>query len=74
MVASPSAGVLLLLSVAQTPAVFALLVVLYYLFYGVSDPLYVALAELVYPERTGTSWGERKRCLTRPISVRLCWR
>ena len=52
-----SAGVLFLLSVAQTPAVFALLVVLYYLFYGVSDPLYVALAELVYPERTGTKLG-----------------
>ena len=52
-----SAGVLLLLSVAQTPAVFALVVVLYYLFYGVSDPLYVALAELVYPERTGTKLG-----------------
>jgi MFS family permease len=52
-----SAGVLLLLSVAHTPVVFALLVVLYYLFYGVSDPLYVALAELVYPERTGTKVG-----------------
>jgi predicted MFS family arabinose efflux permease len=52
-----SAGVLLLLSLAPTPVVFALLVVLYYLFYGVSDPLYVALAELVYPERTGTKLG-----------------
>jgi len=52
-----AAIVLLLLGMAHSPLSFALLVMLYYLFYGVSDPLYVAMAEVVYPERTGTSLG-----------------
>jgi predicted MFS family arabinose efflux permease len=41
----------------RSPLVFALLVLVYYLFYGIGDPLYVALAEIVYPERTGSSLG-----------------
>ena len=49
--------VLLLLGLVRAPLVFALLVLLYYLFYGIGDPLYVALAEIVYPERTGSSLG-----------------
>jgi len=52
-----AATVLLFLGMARSALSFALLVVLYYLFYGVSDPLYVAMAEIVYPERTGTSLG-----------------
>ncbi|WP_299025250.1 MFS transporter [uncultured Thermanaerothrix sp.] len=53
-----AAGIILLaLGLARTPLVFALLVLLYYLFYGIGDPLYVALAEIVYPERTGSSLG-----------------
>ena len=52
-----AAVVLLFLGMAQSALSFALLVVLYYLFYGVSDPLYVAMAEIVYPERTGASLG-----------------
>jgi predicted MFS family arabinose efflux permease len=49
--------VLLVLGLVRSPQVFALLVLLYYLFYGIGDPLYVALAEIVYPERTGSSLG-----------------
>lgn len=52
-----AAVVLLLLGWMRSPLVFALLVVVYYLFYGIGDPLYVALAEIVYPERTGSSLG-----------------
>ena len=52
-----AAIVLLLLGMAHSPLSFTLLVMLYYLFYGVSDPLYVAMAEVVYPERTGASLG-----------------
>lgn len=52
-----TAVVLLFMGMAQSALSFALLVVLYYLFYGVSDPLYVAMAEIVYPERTGASLG-----------------
>lgn len=52
-----AAVVLLLLGWTRLPLVFALLVLLYYLFYGIGDPLYVALAEIVYPERTGSSLG-----------------
>lgn len=52
-----AAVVLILLGLARSAMVFALLVLLYYLFYGVGDPLYVALAEIVYPERTGSSLG-----------------
>jgi len=59
MVGSLSAAgvVLLVLGLVRSPLVFALLVLLYYLFYGIGDPLYVALAEIVYPERTGSSLG-----------------
>jgi MFS family permease len=49
--------VLLVLGWTHSPLVFALLVLVYYLFYGIGDPLYVALAEIVYPERTGASLG-----------------
>jgi predicted MFS family arabinose efflux permease len=49
--------VLLVLGLVHSALVFALLVLLYYLFYGIGDPLYVALAEIVYPERTGSSLG-----------------
>jgi len=52
-----AAVVLLFLGWTRSPLVFALLVLLYYLFYGIGDPLYVALAEIVYPERTGSSLG-----------------
>jgi MFS family permease len=52
-----AAVVLLILGWTSSPLVFALLVLLYYLFYGIGDPLYVALAEIVYPERTGSSLG-----------------
>jgi len=52
-----AAVVLPILGWTHSPLVFALLVVLYYLFYGIGDPLYVALAEIVYPERTGSSLG-----------------
>jgi predicted MFS family arabinose efflux permease len=52
-----AAVVLLLLGWTRSPLVFALLVLLYYLFYGIGDPLYVALAEIVYPERAGSSLG-----------------
>jgi predicted MFS family arabinose efflux permease len=52
-----AAVVLLFLGWVNSPLAFALLVLLYYLFYGIGDPLYVALAEIVYPERTGTSLG-----------------
>ena len=52
-----AAGTLVFLGWVRSPLAFALLVLLYYLFYGVGDPLYVALAEIVYPERTGTSLG-----------------
>jgi len=52
-----AAVVLILLGLAHSALVFALLVLLYYLFYGIGDPLYVALAEIVYPERTGSSLG-----------------
>jgi len=52
-----AAVVLLLLGWTRSPLVFALLVLVYYLFYGIGDPLYVALAEIVYPERTGSSLG-----------------
>jgi len=52
-----AALVLILLGLAHSALVFALLVLLYYLFYGIGDPLYVALAEIVYPERTGSSLG-----------------
>lgn len=54
---SAAAVVLLLLGWTRSPLVFTLLVQLYYLFYGIGDPLYVALAEIVYPERTGSSLG-----------------
>jgi predicted MFS family arabinose efflux permease len=54
---SAVAVVLLPLGWARSPLAFALLVLLYYLFYGIGDPLYVALAEIVYPERTGSSLG-----------------
>jgi predicted MFS family arabinose efflux permease len=50
-------AVLFGLGLVRSPLVFALLVLLYYLFYGIGDPLYVALAEIVYPERTGSSLG-----------------
>jgi MFS family permease len=49
--------VLFVLGWTRSPLVFALLVLVYYLFYGIGDPLYVALAEIVYPERTGASLG-----------------
>jgi predicted MFS family arabinose efflux permease len=49
--------VLFVLGWTRSPLVFALLVLVYYLFYGIGDPLYVALAEIVYPERTGSSLG-----------------
>jgi MFS family permease len=52
-----AAVVLLLLGWTRSPLVFALLVLVYYLFYGIGDPLYVALAEIVYPERAGSSLG-----------------
>ena len=52
-----AAVVLFGLGLARSALVFSLLVLLYYLFYGVGDPLYVALAEIVYPERTGASLG-----------------
>jgi predicted MFS family arabinose efflux permease len=52
-----AAVVLFTLGSVRSPLVFALLVLLYYLFYGIGDPLYVALAEIVYPERTGSSLG-----------------
>ncbi len=52
-----AAVILILLGLARSAMVFSLLVLLYYLFYGVGDPLYVALAEIVYPERTGSSLG-----------------
>jgi len=52
-----AAVVLLLLGWTSSPQVFAFLVLFYYLFYGIGDPLYVALAEIVYPERTGSSLG-----------------
>jgi len=54
---SVAAFTLLLLGVQHAPLPFSLLVVLYYLFYGISDPLYVAMAQIVYPERTGASLG-----------------
>jgi predicted MFS family arabinose efflux permease len=54
---SAAAVVLLLLGWTRSPLGFALLVLVYYLFYGIGDPLYVALAEIVYPERTGSSLG-----------------
>jgi predicted MFS family arabinose efflux permease len=52
-----AAVVLPILGWTHSPLVFALLVLLYFLFYGIGDPLYVALAEIVYPERTGSSLG-----------------
>ena len=52
-----AAVVLLFLGGVQSPLVFALLVLLYYLLYGMGDPLYVALAEIIYPEHAGTSLG-----------------
>jgi predicted MFS family arabinose efflux permease len=52
-----AAVVLLFLGWTRSPLVFALLALVYYLFYGIGDPLYVALAEIVYPERTGSSLG-----------------
>jgi MFS family permease len=52
-----AAVVLPFLGIVRSPLAFALLVLLYYLFYGIGDPLYVALAEIVYPERTGTRLG-----------------
>jgi predicted MFS family arabinose efflux permease len=52
-----AAIVLFILGWARSPLAFALLVLIYYLFYGIGDPLYVALAEIVYPERTGSSLG-----------------
>jgi predicted MFS family arabinose efflux permease len=52
-----AAVVLFVLGWTRSPLVFALLVLVYYLFYGIGDPLYVALAEIVYPERTGSSLG-----------------
>lgn len=52
-----AAIVLLFLGVTYSPLTFALLVFLYYLFYGIGDPLYVALAEIIYPERAGSSLG-----------------
>ena len=52
-----SAIILLILGLVHSPLTFSLLILLYYLFYGIGDPLYVALAEIVYPERTGSSLG-----------------
>lgn len=52
-----TAVVLIFLGLVRSAMVFTLLVLLYYLFYGIGDPLYVALAEIVYPERTGASLG-----------------
>jgi len=52
-----AAVVLLILGLVRSPLAFALVVLLYYLFFGIGDPLYVALAEIVYPERTGSSLG-----------------
>jgi predicted MFS family arabinose efflux permease len=52
-----AAVVLILLGAVHSALVFSVLVLLYYLFYGIGDPLYVALAEIVYPERTGSSLG-----------------
>jgi MFS family permease len=49
--------VLLVLGSVRSPLAFALSALLYYLLYGIGDPLYVALAEIVYPERTGSSLG-----------------
>lgn len=52
-----AAVVLIGLGMISSALIFAFLVLLYYLFYGVGDPLYVALAEIMYPERTGASLG-----------------
>jgi len=52
-----AAVVLIFLGLVRSALFFSLLVLLYYLFYGVGEPLYVALAEIVYPERTGASLG-----------------
>lgn len=54
---SAAAVVLILLGLVRSALLFSLMVLLYYLFYGVGDPLYVAMAEIVYPERTGASLG-----------------
>jgi len=52
-----AAIVLLFLGVARSPPTFALLVLLYYFFYGANGLLCMALAEVIYPERTGSSIG-----------------
>jgi len=52
-----AAVVLILLGLARSAIVFSFLVLLYFLFYGIGDPLYVALAEIIYPERIGSSLG-----------------
>jgi len=49
--------ILLALGTIHSSVVFAILVLVYYFLYGVGDPLYVALAEIIYPERTGTILG-----------------
>lgn len=52
-----AAAVLILLGLVRSAMVFAFLVLLYYLFYGIGDPLYVALTEIIYPECTGSNIG-----------------
>jgi predicted MFS family arabinose efflux permease len=50
--------VLLALSFARSALSFSLLVLFYYIFYGISEPMYVALAEIIYPEHTGKYLGK----------------
>jgi len=52
-----AAIVLLFLGVARYPLTFALFVLLYYFFYGANDPLYMALAEVIHPDRIGSCIG-----------------
>jgi predicted MFS family arabinose efflux permease len=52
-----SAITLALIGLAQGPGIFAFLTLLYFLLYSVDEPLYVALAERIYPERTGSHLG-----------------
>jgi MFS family permease len=52
--------VLLVLGWTRSPLVFALLVLVYYLFYGIGDPLYVALAEIVPSGRERALGGCRQ--------------
>jgi predicted MFS family arabinose efflux permease len=52
-----AAVVLLLLGWTRSSVVFALLALLHSLLNSIGGPLYVALAEIVYPEQTGSSLG-----------------